>query len=85
MAKDTSHTGEKQLLEREYKRLGDRIRSIRIGLGFTSSEKFANEKGLSRAQYAKYENGKNLQFSNLVKVVKALGVSLKEFFSEGFD
>lgn len=86
MAKGADHNDDDDAkLEQEYKRLGERIRAIRVALGYSSSERFANEKGLSRAQYAKYEKGKNLQYANLLKVTKALDISLKDFFAEGFD
>lgn len=67
-------------------RLGKRMKSVRIAHGYTSGEIFAYEKGLNRAQYGKYESGKgNITFSNLIKILTALDISLKEFFSEGFD
>ncbi|MEQ9404801.1 MAG: helix-turn-helix transcriptional regulator [Cyclobacteriaceae bacterium] len=61
------------------------MRQLREKTGYTSYETFAYEKGLPRAQYGRYEKGENLKYSNLIKVIKALGVSIDEFFSEGFD
>ncbi|QHS56565.1 helix-turn-helix transcriptional regulator [Mucilaginibacter sp. 14171R-50] len=84
MAKKGSRTEKIDVWEGEYKKLGNRIKTIRIAQGFTSAEAFSNERGLSRAQYAKYENGKNLQYSNLLYVVEALNVSLMEFFGDDF-
>lgn len=66
-------------------RLGNRIKSLRIQKGYTSYEYFAYEHNISRAQYGRYEKGEDLRYSSLLKVVKALGVSLQEFFSEGFE
>ncbi|HEX9503118.1 MAG TPA: helix-turn-helix transcriptional regulator [Patescibacteria group bacterium] len=40
---------------------------------------------MSRTQYGRYENGQNLTFTSLVKIVKAFDMTLEEFFSEGFD
>ncbi len=71
--------------EKELKKLGKRIRELRIKNGFTNYETFAYESGISRAQYGRYEKGKDLRYSSLVRVVKALGITLEEFFSEGFD
>jgi transcriptional regulator with XRE-family HTH domain len=62
-----------------------RLKALRIKQGFTSYEAFANEHGLSRALYGRYEKGKDLRFSSLVKLVKAYDITLQEFFSEGFD
>ncbi|MFD0767136.1 helix-turn-helix domain-containing protein [Mucilaginibacter lutimaris] len=84
MAKKGSHT-ENDPWDHEYKKLGERIRAIRIAQGFTSAETFANERGLGRAQYGKFEKGKNLNYANLLKVLQALRVSLREFYSEGFE
>ncbi|UCJ06837.1 hypothetical protein KTO58_24745 [Chitinophaga pendula] len=47
-------------------------------------EYFAYEHEILRAQFGRYEQGKDLRFSSLVKVVAAFGMTLEEFFSEGF-
>jgi transcriptional regulator with XRE-family HTH domain len=65
--------------------LGERIKQLRIERGYSSYEYFAYEHGISRAQFGRYERGEDLRFSSLVKVIKAFDISLKEFFSEGFD
>lgn len=66
-------------------KLGDRLKALRINKGHHSLEKFAFENDLSRVLYSNYEAGKgNITFKNLVKVTKALGISLKDFFSQGF-
>ncbi|MCC6182589.1 MAG: helix-turn-helix transcriptional regulator [Bacteroidia bacterium] len=72
--------------EEEYlKRLGKRIKELRIKRGYTNYEYFAYENNIGRTQYGKYETGGNIQFNTLVKILKALDISLKEFFSEGFE
>ena len=68
----------------QLKRLGDRIKKLRIQKGYTSYEYFAYEHNISRAQFGRYEQGQDLRFSSLVKVVNALGMTMEEFFSEGF-
>ncbi len=67
------------------KKLGKRIKDLRIKKGYTNYEYFAFEHNIGRAQYGKYETGGNIQFNTLVKILKALDISLKDFFSEGFD
>jgi len=69
----------------ELKKLGERIKSLRLKKGYTNYENFAFDNDLPRAQYGRYENGQDIRYSSLVKVVKALGVTMEEFFSEGFD
>jgi transcriptional regulator with XRE-family HTH domain len=63
-------------------KLGARIKALRIKAGYSSYETFAYEHGLPRAQYGRYEQGKDLRFSSLVKVVAAFGITMEEFFSE---
>ena len=71
--------------EEQLKALGKRLRELRIRKGFTNYEQFAFTHNINRSQYGKYENGEDLRFSSLLKVLKALDVSLSEFFSEGFE
>jgi hypothetical protein len=66
-------------------KLGNRIKELRINKGYTSYEYFAYDNNISRAQMGRYEKGQDLRFTSLAKVVNALGISLEEFFSEGFD
>lgn len=67
------------------KQLGDRIRKLRIEKGYSSHETFAYENDINRAQYSRYERGEDLRFSTLIKIVQALGMTMEEFFSEGFE
>jgi transcriptional regulator with XRE-family HTH domain len=66
-------------------KLGNRIKALRIKKGYTSYEYFAYEHNISRAQFGRYEKGEDLRYTSLLKVVRALDMSLEEFFSEGFD
>lgn len=75
-----------KITEDEYlKQLGERLRQLRIQNGYTNYEYFAFENNIGRAQYGKYETGGNIQFDTLVRIVKLHNMTLKEFFSEGFD
>lgn len=65
-------------------KLGERIKSLRLEAGYASYETFAYEHNLPRAQYGRYEQGKDLRFSSLVKVIAAFGMTLDEFFNDGF-
>lgn len=71
--------------EEMLKKLGDRIKQLRINKGYSSYEYFAYEHNISRAQFGRYERGEDLRFSSLIKVINALGLTLAEFFAEGFD
>lgn len=65
-------------------KLGARIKQLRIAKGYTSYEQFAFDNDISRAQVGRYEKGNDIQFSTLVRVCNGLGVTLEEFFSQGF-
>ncbi|MBO9674169.1 MAG: helix-turn-helix transcriptional regulator [Sphingobacteriaceae bacterium] len=67
------------------KLLGARIRFLREAKGERNYEKFAFKHDLNRTQLWRYENGEDLHFSSLLKVLSALDVTLSEFFGEGFD
>lgn len=65
--------------------LAKRIRELRIKQGFSNYEYFAYEKEIPRAQYGRYEKGEDLRFTSLIKIIKAFGMTPKEFFSMGFE
>lgn len=65
-------------------KLGKRIRELRKAKGYKNFEHFAYEFGFSRAQFQRYERGEDLRFSSLRRVVKALGITMEEFF-KGYD
>lgn len=67
------------------KQLGKRLQQLRIKKGYTNYEIFAYDHDLGRAQYGSYENGRNIQFDTLLKLIKLHKITIKEFFSEGFD
>ncbi|WP_419868704.1 helix-turn-helix domain-containing protein [Chryseobacterium sp. CT-SW4] len=71
--------------EEVLKKLGERIKSLRISKGYSSCEYFAYEHNISRAQFGRYERGEDLRFSTLIKIIKAFDMTLEEFFSEGFN
>ncbi|WP_335973260.1 helix-turn-helix transcriptional regulator [Gaetbulibacter jejuensis] len=72
-------------INRQLENLGNRLRAMRIAKGYTNYEQFAFEHDIPRAQYGRYENGQDLRFSSLLKVLKAMNVSLEEFFKDGFE
>ena len=67
------------------KKLGNRIRQIRISKGYTSYEYFAYDNNISRAQFGRYERGEDIRFSTLARIIEAFDMTVEEFFSEGFD
>jgi hypothetical protein len=75
----------KKLPSVELKKLGKRIKALRIKNGYSSYEYFAYDHNISRAQFGRYEKGEDLRYSSLLKVIKAFDITVKEFFSEGFE
>ncbi len=65
---------------KQLKKIGDRLKYFRKKAGYTNYEYFAYEHDISRPQYGKYEAGANIQLNTLMKILKALNVSLEEFF-----
>lgn len=65
--------------------LGKRLKQLRLRQGYTNYEHFANEQGISRTQYGRYETGNNLKFLTLCKILDGMNISLAEFFAEGFE
>lgn len=79
MAKHDKYT------EDQITNLGERIKNLRKEKGYKSYELFAYQHEISRTQYGGYENGKDMRFSSLLRLLNALDISLEEFFSEGFE
>ena len=72
-------------IEKQLSNLGDRIKALRKARGYSNYEQFAYEHEINRSQYGRYENGEDLRFSSLLRVLKALDISVAEFFGEGFE
>lgn len=67
------------------KKIGERLRQIRIDKGYSNHETFADDIDMIRSQYWEYENGnKNLTVITLKRILDNLQVSLADFFSEKF-
>jgi hypothetical protein len=71
--------------EEQLQKLAARIKALRIAAGYTSYEYFAYDHGFSRAQFGRYEQGQDLRFTSLVRIAAAFGMTLPEFFAEGFE
>ncbi|CAH0134759.1 hypothetical protein SRABI36_02544 [Pedobacter sp. Bi36] len=76
---------ESEHIKEVLKLVGARIRSLREAKGERNYEKFAFKHDLNRTQLWRYENGEDLYFSSLLKVLSALDITLAEFFNDGFD
>ena len=59
--------------------LSGRIKELRKKTGF-SAEQFAYENNIARAQYGRYEAGKDLKYTTLLKLIRAFELTPSEFF-----
>lgn len=73
-----------EYITQKLENLGERLKEIRREKGYTNYEQFAFDNEIPRAQYGRYEKGHDLRFSSLLKVLKAMDISLNDFFSKGF-
>ena len=80
MKKEKFTETDKEIMEK----IGKRMKELRIKANYKSSELFAYEQGISRAQYGRYESGTNITVVSLTKILTALNVTFEEFF-QGFD
>jgi transcriptional regulator with XRE-family HTH domain len=54
--------------------LGERLKYFRKLKGYSNYEHLAYDIGISRSQYGKYENGGNIKFTTLCKILNHLNV-----------
>jgi len=71
--------------EDELKKLAERLKFLRKKKGYTNMDIFAYEHGFGRAQYGRYENGQDLRYTTIVRLANCFNMTIKEFFSEGFE
>ncbi len=76
---------ENELKDINLENLGKRIKELRIRKGYSNYENFAYDNNISRSQFVRYENGKDIRFYTLLRIIAAFDMSIKDFFSEGFD
>lgn len=67
--------------DEDLKKIGKRLRELRIEKGFTSYENFAMEYDLSRRFYWSIEKGNNFTMTYLLKILKIHNISLKDFIN----
>lgn len=64
------------------KKIGEKCRQLRIDLGYTSYETFAQDHELSRRYYWGVENGQNITIDYLVKLLNIHQVDISDFFND---
>ncbi len=56
------------------------IRNRRLELGYTSVEKFSNEKGINRSVYQRWESGEDLNLTSFLKLCDMHHISASTLF-----
>jgi transcriptional regulator with XRE-family HTH domain len=70
--------------EETLKKIGEKLRKLRIQAGHKAYDKFAYTFGLDTQTVLRAETGKNITLSTLIKILNVHKMSLKEFFKD-FD
>lgn len=65
-----------------FKKIGIRIKDLRLKAGYTNAEKFAFEHNITRSQYANWEKGQDMLTSSILRIARIHNITLEEFFSE---
>lgn len=62
--------------------IGQKIKKLRLEMGYSSAEIFAYEHGLNRVSYWRMEKGNNITLSSLMKIIDIHKISLRDFFAD---
>jgi transcriptional regulator with XRE-family HTH domain len=72
---------EKEALDSTLKKIGSKLKDLRVKLGYTSHEDFAYDHDIPRMQYWRIEKGKaNLTMKSLARLLAIHKLSIQEFF-----
>ena len=71
---------EDQNFENLKKRIGLKVKKLRVDAGYKSYEVFAWDNRISRIQYWKMEKGTNCTLKSLHKVLSIHDIKMKDFF-----
>jgi transcriptional regulator with XRE-family HTH domain len=70
--------------EAALKLFGKRLKELRRKADI-SQLNLAVEKDINLRRLSAWETGSDIRLTSIIRLCNALGISLKEFFSEGFD
>ena len=72
-----------ELEEKVLKKIGAKIKKLRIAAGYKSYESFAIANDLSRMHYWRMEKGElNITIKTLLKILKIHKITIEKFFSD---
>jgi transcriptional regulator with XRE-family HTH domain len=67
-------------VEKQLKKIGDKLKKLRIAKGYTSAETFAFDNDVNRVQYWRMEKGNNFTINSLMKILEVHKLTLEDFF-----
>lgn len=67
--------------QRAFKKIGKRLKDVRKEAGYSAILDFAYEIDMQPSQYGRYEIGADMQISTLLRILKAHGMTIQEFFA----
>lgn len=67
--------------QKTFRKIGKRIKQLRIDAGYTNAEKFAFEHEITRSQYANWEKGQDMLTSSILRIARAHNITLQDFFA----
>lgn len=67
--------------QKEFKKIGNRLKKLRMDAGYTAALDFAYEHEIHPAQYARYEAGTDMKVSSLLRVLSFHKLTLSDFFA----
>jgi transcriptional regulator with XRE-family HTH domain len=67
--------------QKVFKKIGKRIKQLRVDAGYSNAEKFAFEHEITRSQYANWEKGQDMLTSSVLRIARAHNLTLQEFFA----
>jgi transcriptional regulator with XRE-family HTH domain len=70
------------VFEQDFQWISKRLKGLRREKGFKNYEHFSYELGMSRSAYWRIEKGANFEIKTLFRIIKLLGISVQEFFSD---
>jgi transcriptional regulator with XRE-family HTH domain len=72
---------EKEALDTTLRKIGSKLKDLRVKLGYTSHEDFAYDHDIPRMQYWRIEKGKaNLTMKSLSRLLAIHKMTIQEFF-----
>lgn len=63
-------------------KIANKIKQLRLDMGFTSHEQFAWKYDINRVQYWRIEKGSNLTLNSLLRILDIHKLTLNDFFKD---